>query len=62
MCVSAADGSNLRDITRLESRRFLASVGGRGERSNASGRKGNGVMISVPPGTVVYDQDEKEVN
>lgn len=62
VCVCAAEGSNLRDITRLESRRFVAGVGGCGERSNANGRKGNGAVISVPPGTVVYDQQEKEVN
>lgn len=58
MLVCAVEGSNLRDIARLDTQRFVAGVGGKSERSSASGKKGRGVSISVPPGTAVYDDKE----
>lgn len=60
--VCAVEGSNLRDIARMKTRRFVGGVGGMGERSSASGKKGSGVVLCVPPGTVVYDPHEKMVN
>ena len=51
----AVEGSNLRDIGCMKSRRFVASVGGMAERSSANGKKGVGITLSVPPGTVVHD-------
>ena len=59
--VCSVEGSNLRDISRLATRRFVAGVGGESERSRVSGKKGHGVSISVPPGTVVYDAKETMV-
>lgn len=60
--VCAVEGSNLRDMAVLKTRRFVAGLGGMGERSSASGRKGKGIVLSVPPGTVVYDQHDNMVN
>ena len=60
--VCAVDGSNLRDLARLTLRRFVADVGGTGERSHISGKKGAGITLSVPPGTVVYDAQGQMVN
>ncbi len=59
--IYAVEGSNLSDIARLHSRRFVAGVGGMGERSNVCGKKGQGVTLSVPPGTAVYDHQEDMV-
>ena len=54
----AVEGSNLSDIARIQTKRFVAGLGGAGVRSNVSGKKGQGINIFVPPGTVVYDQDQ----
>lgn len=59
--VCAMEGSNLRDIAHLKRRRFVAGVGGMSERSSAAGKKGAGITLSVPPGTVVYDDQETMV-
>lgn len=61
VCVRAVEGSSLNDLARRESRRFIAGVGGSASRSRSSGRKGNNVVIAVPPGTVVYDHEEREM-
>lgn len=62
MSVCAVEGSNLRDVALLRSRRFVAGLGGMGERSRANGKKGQGIVLSVPPGTVVYDHQDKMVS
>ena len=51
--VCAVEGSQLCDLARLQSRRFIAGMGGEGKRSSACGRKGKAISITVPPGTVV---------
>ncbi len=51
--VCAVEGSNLRDVARMRTRRFVGGAGGVGERTRERGRKGDGVVLPVPPGTVV---------
>ncbi len=41
--------------------RFQAEDGARGGRSNMTGRSGEDLVISVPPGTVIYDCGSGEV-
>lgn len=60
VCVCAVEDSSLSDIARLQTRRFVASAGGDARRTSAAGKKGGGITISVPPGTVIYDQGEKQ--
>jgi GTPase involved in cell partitioning and DNA repair len=55
------EGSNLKDLARLKTRRFLGGVGGVSERSRAAGKKGASISITVPPGTVVYNEQERMV-
>ena len=59
--VCAVEGSTLSDVARLQSRRFVAGIGGAGEHSNARGKKGQGVTVLVPPGTVVYGEQETDM-
>ena len=59
--VRAVEGSSLSDLSRRESRRFIAGVGGSASRSRLGGKKGESVIISVPPGTVVYNQNEEKM-
>ena len=61
VCVCTVEGANLRDIANLKTRRFLAGVGGMSEQSRAAGRKGSSITLMVPPGTVVYDDQERMV-
>ncbi|KPL82815.1 GTPase ObgE [Thermanaerothrix daxensis] len=42
-------------------RRFIAQDGGRGGPNNMTGRSGEDLVIPVPPGTVVYDDDTGEL-
>ena len=62
MKVQVLERSNLGDIARRESRRFIAESGGNSGRGRARGRKGRDLTISVPPGTVVYDCHGKQVS
>jgi GTP-binding protein len=41
--------------------RYLANSGGRGGPNNMSGKSAPDLVISVPPGTMVYDQDTGEL-
>lgn len=41
--------------------RFLAETGGNGSRQNMTGKSGQDLMISVPPGTLIYDRDTGEL-
>lgn len=59
--ICAVEGSTLSDIARLASRRFVGGMGGAGERSNACGKKGQDVRVSVPPGTVVYAHNQSDM-
>ena len=56
-----AQGCALEDIARRESRRFIARSGGHSGRGRIWGENGKGVVIPVPPGTVVYDSSGKQV-
>ncbi len=41
--------------------KFIAPDGGRGGRSNSSGRSGDDLCIQVPMGTIVYDKSSGEI-
>ena len=58
--VCAVEGTALSDIARMKTKRFVAGTGINSKRVMIHGKKGSGVVIKVPPGTVVYDQDEKQ--
>lgn len=59
--VCAVEGSNLADIARREDRRFIAQSGGSCTGGNAFGKRGSDVIVSVPPGTVVWRGDGEMV-
>jgi len=41
--------------------RFLAETGSNGSRQNMTGKSGQDLIISVPPGTLIYDRDTGEL-
>ena len=41
--------------------KFIADDGGKGSRSNRTGRSGEDLIVQVPPGTVVYNDETGEV-
>lgn len=41
--------------------RFKAQDGGRGGRSNMTGRSGDDLVIQIPPGTMIFDQNTGEL-
>lgn len=58
--VEAVEGGSLSVLARMEQRRFIAGSGehwGRGR-----GRRGRDMVVSVPPGTVVYREDGAQVS
>lgn len=59
--VRSVKGSCLSHLVRKESRRFIGGTGGSASRSRLRGKKGDHVTISLPPGTVIYDHQEKEM-
>ena len=59
--VSASTGASLTDLSRLPSQRFIAPNGENCSSSCTFGRNGENVTISVPPGTVVWNDRGKQV-
>lgn len=60
--VCAVEGSNLSDIARRESRRFIGGLGGYSTSGRVFGEKGCDVTVRVPPGTVVRKDNGDRVS
>jgi GTP-binding protein len=54
--------THLTTLSKFRNRnRFIASKGSRGGGSNKTGASGEDVLIKVPPGTLVYDEEQSEL-
>ena len=59
--VSACEGASLTALSRLTSQRFMAGNGEHSSSSRVFGSNGGSVTIRVPPGTVVWNENGKQV-
>ena len=56
----ASKGSQLRDIAKHETRRFIAGNGGNSAQQKAFGVKGKNMVLNVPPGTMVWNSENNK--
>jgi GTP-binding protein len=56
---AAHDADSLADI--VNRKHWRAGAGGRGGSANCHGRRAEDLVIVVPPGTLIYDRDRKNV-